>query len=228
MSWRKSSSSTILWLHGMPGCGKTRLCSIAVDEMKPAKAAIGATELVAFFYCTRDSREPLRGKSLAVMQSILRQVVSMFASTLQPAKAVYDAMIDEGFGEREWTREECIDTLVTVMEIFPSITIIVDALDEYEQEERLDLLLVLKEMRDRSANLVKIFIFSRNDIDLLAILNDASDIHIYAGDNADDIQQFITERVETLMRLRKVRYGIMATDLQEEIQSVLSSGANGM
>lgn len=228
LDWRGSSSSTILWLHGMPGCGKTKLCSIVIDDLKTPSAVTGMTELVTFFYCIRDPREPARGQSLAVIRSILRQVVSAFTNVLLPAKATYDAMIEEGFGEREWTMDECIDTLVSVMETCPSITIIVDALDECEQDERMSLLSSLKDLRDRSANLVKIFISSRDDVDLFAILDDASDIHIHAGDNADDIKQFISERVDSLMKMRNSRYGVMAPELQEEVESVLGSGAKGM
>ncbi|PTB68605.1 hypothetical protein BBK36DRAFT_1090573, partial [Trichoderma citrinoviride] len=31
--WRKSSFSSVLWLHGIPGSGKTKLASLVVDEI---------------------------------------------------------------------------------------------------------------------------------------------------------------------------------------------------
>lgn len=230
IDWRTSSSSTILWLHGMPGCGKTKLCSIVIDEMKLANSKEGSVEHIAFFYCARDPREPLRGQSCAVMQSILRQVVSMSPDTSipLPAKQAYDEIQNEGFGEREWTKEECVETLIQIMEICPSVTIVIDALDECCEDERASLLLDLKYLRDRSANLIKIFISSRDDVDVFSCLADTSDIRIHAGDNSEDIGRFVSERVGSLMDSRNSRYGPGTPGLQKEIESVLRNGAQGM
>ncbi|KAL0932826.1 uncharacterized protein CTRU02_211789 [Colletotrichum truncatum] len=227
-SWRASSSSTILWLHGIPGCGKTKLCSIVVDAMKAADTT--SAELLAFFYCARDPREPMRGQCNAVVQSILRQVVAASPTRTVPkaVQAMHERIQEEGFGEREWTQHECIDTLVDVMDIYPSLTIIIDALDECDADERMSLLLSLKEVRDKSANLVKILITSRDDIDIMSSLADTSDIRISAAHNAEDIDRFVNERVDTLMDSRENLYGPGLEGLRQEIRTVLSGKAQGM
>lgn len=230
VSWRGSSSSTILWLHGIPGCGKTKLCSVVIDSMKPARTPAGSSECLAFFYCARDPREPLRGQCSAILQSLLRQIVSMApARTIpKPVKTAYQQIQDEGFGEREWRRDECVDTIVQLMDIYPSITIIIDALDECDTDERMDLLIALKEVRDNSANLVKIFISSRDDVDIFTSLADASDIRISADDNEEDIGRFVQEKVDALMNNREKLYGSASDGLRREMMSVLSEKAQGM
>ncbi|KAF4965615.1 hypothetical protein FSARC_6602 [Fusarium sarcochroum] len=227
-SWRGSSSSTILWLHGIPGCGKTKLCSVIIDAMKTTGNK--SAELFAFFYCTRDPREPKRGQCVAVIQSLLRQVAAMSPTRtiMQPVKVMHERIHEEGFDDREWTHVECVETLIKVMEIYPSLTIVIDALDECDLDERMALLLSLKEVREKSANLVKILITSRDDIDILASLADASDIRISATHNAEDIERFVQERVDAMMDSREILYGPGVQGLREEIMSVLSSKAQGM
>lgn len=227
-SWRGSSSSTILWLHGIPGCGKTKLCSVVIDSIKAAEAE--SAELLAFFYCARDPREPMRGQCRAAMQSLLRQVVAISPTQTVPraVKAMYERIQNEGFEEREWSLEECKDTLIDVMDIYPSLTIVVDALDECDEDERMDLLVSLKEVRDKSANLVKIFISSRDDVDIISSLADTSDIRVSAAHNSVDINRFVDERVSALMDSRENLYGPGLPGLRQDVTSVLLEKAEGM
>ncbi|KAK1498735.1 hypothetical protein CABS01_10510 [Colletotrichum abscissum] len=227
-SWRGSSSSTILWLHGIPGCGKTKLCSVVIDSIKAIKAE--SAELLAFFYCARDPREPLRGQCKAAVQSLLRQAVAMSPNRTVPkaVKTMYEKIQDEGFEEREWSLKECKDTLIHVMDIYPSLTIVIDALDECDEDERMDLLVSLKEVRDKSANLVKILISSRDDVDIISSLADTSDIRVSAAHNSVDINRFVDERVSALMDSRENLYGPGLPGLRQDVASVLSEKAEGM
>lgn len=229
-SWRRSSSSTILWLHGIPGCGKTKLSSKVIDELKPTNSPAGSVEPFAFFYCARDPREPGRGQCAPIVRSLLRQIASQSPglSLPKPVTRKYEQIQEDGFCDREWTKEECVETLVDIMDICPSMTIVIDALDECYEKEREDLLLTLKEIKDQSANLVKVFITSRDDIDVFATLVSASDIRIRTSDNAEDIEQFIHEKVDFLVDWRARRYGHVTAGLQDEIVTTLRSGAQGM
>ncbi|KAJ4264299.1 hypothetical protein NW762_005495 [Fusarium torreyae] len=215
--WRGSSSSTILWLHGIPGCGKTKLCSVVIDTMKTT--GTHSAELLAFFYCARDPREPKRGQCTAVIQSLLRQVAAMSPTRTitEPVKAMHERILEESFGDREWTQAECVENLVQIMENYPSLTIVIDALDECDPDERMALLLSLKEVREKSANLVKLLITSRDDIDILSSLADASDIRISATHNAEDIDRFVQARVDAMMDSRQILHGPGPQGLRKEI-----------
>lgn len=228
INWRCSSSSTIFWLHGIPGCGKTKLCSVVIDDIKATET--DSHELLAFFYCARDPREPRRGQCVSVMQSLLRQVTALSPTRTisQPVKARHDRIQDEGFGDREWTEDECVETLIEVMDIYPSLTILIDALDECDSDERMSVLQCLKRVREESANLVKIFITSRDDIDIMASLADASDIRVSATYNSDDISRFVDEKVDAMMDSRARVYGPGSQELRDEVRATLSSKAQGM
>ncbi|KXH45588.1 hypothetical protein CSAL01_11414 [Colletotrichum salicis] len=170
--WRGSSYSSVFWLDGIPGCGKTKLCSMAV-------------------------------------------------------RIAYEIMQDEGFGEN-LTEVECGDMLVDATKTFPSLTIVIDAVDECDEDERTALIHLLKRVRDKSENLVKILISSRDDIDIMTSLADAVDKRIRADDNADGINRFVYQKVGALMDLRDLKYGIRMQGFREEIISVLTSKAQGM
>jgi len=228
INWRCSSSSTIFLVHCFPGCGKTKLCSVVIDDIRATE--INSHELLAFFYCARDPREPRRGQCVSVMQSLLRQVTALSPTRTisQPVKARHDKIQDEGFGDREWTEDECVETLIEVMDIYPSLTILIDALDECDSDERMSVLQCLKRVREESANLVKIFITSRDDIDIMASLADASDIRVSATYNSDDISRFVDEKVDAMMDSRARVYGPGSQELRDEVRATLSSKAQGM
>jgi predicted ATPase len=53
--WRSESASSVLWLHGIPGSGKTKLVSLVSDELR-------SNVHVAYFYCMRNPAEPERAE----------------------------------------------------------------------------------------------------------------------------------------------------------------------
>src|SRR5271169_3064587 len=73
-TWRKSSASSILWLHGIPGSGKTRLVARTIEYLQGEMPPQSTAAPVAYFYCARDSAEPGRANPDEIMRSILKQV----------------------------------------------------------------------------------------------------------------------------------------------------------
>lgn len=95
--------SSVLWLHGIPGSGKTKLTSLVVDELVQ-------TNKVAYFYCIRSPAEPHRGQCDKIVASIVRQLASLRPDQpiLGPVVEQYREAID-GFSEFEdqaWSIEE--------------------------------------------------------------------------------------------------------------------------
>ena len=83
------------------------------------------------------------------------------------------------------------------MESNPS-TIIIDALDECDPARRHELLLALERIRDESVNLVKMFVSSRDDQDIVRRLNNSPDVFIHATDNCEDIENFVRCQVRSV------------------------------
>ncbi|KAI5850678.1 hypothetical protein BZA05DRAFT_419195 [Tricharina praecox] len=64
--WRASSASEILWLHGIPGGGKTKLTCKVIENLRSLK------EQVDYFYCNRS--EPERRDPTAILRAMMKQL----------------------------------------------------------------------------------------------------------------------------------------------------------
>jgi NACHT domain len=186
--WRTESSPSVLWLHGMPGCGKSKLVSLVVEDVQKA-------DRVAFFYCMRNPAEPQRAECDKILASLVRQLACPSAAQpiLPPVLRQYEAAV-EGFGEFEdqiWSIEESTRILIELSNIYPSVTLVIDALDEVNQAERPEVLSALDEIMAKSDNLVKVFIASRDNIDIWLRLNSSPNVYIDVEHNKKDIAQFM-------------------------------------
>ncbi|TQN65987.1 Vegetative incompatibility protein HET-E-1, partial [Colletotrichum shisoi] len=67
--WKNENVSSILWLHGIPGSGKSKLTSIVVEDARqtPQKALV-------YFYCSRNPAEPGRADPASIAASLARQL----------------------------------------------------------------------------------------------------------------------------------------------------------
>ena len=187
-SWRQSSSSSVLWLHGIPGCGKTKLTSLVIDEL-------GKNDNLAYFYCMRNPAEPQRGKGEQILASLVRQLAgpSSDKPILLPVVAQYEdaiANVSE-FEDQAWTVDESRRVLLELMGEYPSATIVLDALDEVNQEDRQELLDILSGLLQESPNLLKIFISSRDNYEIALHFEGSPNVYIDADDNAGDIASFM-------------------------------------
>jgi hypothetical protein len=225
--WRASSFSEIFWLHGIPGCGKTKLVSRIIDSRRVGDVF---DEPLAYFYCARDPAEPLRGRCDDIVKCLLRQLAALSPDLSLPetVNQKYKKIQEGPNPARQWTREESVQTIIEVLSITPVATIIIDALDECGIAERLDLLNILEEVMRESANLVKILISSRDDVDIVAAMVHSSDVKIRADDNAPDIKRFVELKVSELENHRIRLYGRMSEGLISNIIATLQAGAQGM
>ena len=96
LEWRKSSSSSIMWLHGPPGFGKSKLVSVSITStclqcnisMLTAHRSILIEKLLGefqdgknpnpvYFYFTGSPAEPERGEPKGVLRSIAKQMACL-------------------------------------------------------------------------------------------------------------------------------------------------------
>ncbi|PTB48811.1 hypothetical protein M431DRAFT_127355 [Trichoderma harzianum CBS 226.95] len=221
IDWRKKSNSSVLWLHGIPGSGKTKLASLVVDEVK-------GKEHMAYFYCLRNPAEPHRAQCDKILASFVRQLASLTPSDpiLPPVKEHYEDAIEGfvGFEDQVWTSDECVEVLIQLVDEYPAVTFVLDALDEVDQEDRQELLDALSRILQESNSLVRVFISSRSNYDIAFYLNGTPNIYIEADDNAEDISTFI----DTQLTSARLLHGKLTPSLREEITNTLQEGAKGM
>lgn len=187
-SWRESDTSSVLWLHGIPGSGKTKLTSLVVDQLEKR-------DNLAYFYCMRNPAEPQRGRCDQILASLVRQLArtSSDKPILPPVVAQYEEAIAglTEFEDQAWTAEESGRVLLELMGEYPAATIVLDALDEVNQEDRQELLDILSGLLQDSPNLLKIFISSRDNYDIALHFEGSPNVYIEADDNARDISSFM-------------------------------------
>jgi hypothetical protein len=124
------------------------------------------------------------------------------------------------------TLQESQDLLVKLTDIYPQTTICLDALDEVDIEKRVLLLGSLKQVIEKSKNLVKIFATSRNDIDILVQFRMFPRIDLEPDDNVGDINEFIARRVKSVIDGGQLLLGDVSDKLKSEICRVLRTRSN--
>jgi hypothetical protein len=187
--WLNDDRSSVLWLHGIPGSGKTKLTSLVVDQMRGKMAN-------AHFYCMRNPAEPERAESRSILASFVRQLSteSRDGPLLESIIDRFQDGISQGFldiEEQTWTKEEYIEALMTLVEDHQEVTLIIDALDEVDDNDRQDFIDTLGHVLRETNGLLKIFISSRDSYDIVLALEGSPNVYIEADDNAGDIKDFM-------------------------------------
>ena len=189
-------------------------------------------EVLCFFYCKRDG-EASRRLPLTVLQAIIRQL-SLYQPGGLPNQIFnrYRGDQENGFpagisGALQW--EECRVLLLSLLNMYPQTTIIIDALDEldldYEPKHRHLLLELLNDVVLECESLVKIFVASRDDQDIVMELKRVPNLFIKATDNLKDIERYIIREFKTDKRFSRHPW---SPELKNIVYAELCKTANGM
>uniref|UniRef100_A0A0W0GEG1 NACHT domain-containing protein n=1 Tax=Moniliophthora roreri TaxID=221103 RepID=A0A0W0GEG1_MONRR len=225
--WKNDSTSSLLWLHGIPGAGKSKLASIVVENLHRSFQD-GVHPRPAFFYCSRNTAEPERSQPNQVIASLARQLSSTPGgnSLLEPAVTVYK---EHRHGNKQIPDQEGESLLRELVGVLKVSYIVVDAVDECDFTTRYELLNNLISLLDNDHNLVKILIASRDDQDIVDVLRDFASISITSEHNGGDVIKFVDHQTQTLMsKGRLLRYSHAKGKLKELIIEKLTQQAHGM
>lgn len=178
-------------------------------------------EPVVFFYCNRN--EPQRRDPTAIIQTIVKQLSVVLPGLPKPVVEEYDKRVNHSPAPLGF--QECHGLLVSLLDIFPQTTIIIDALDESDPVERSQLLEVLTTIMHSSNSVVKIFISSRDDIDIKLKLEKVPNLYIEAQDSKEDIENFIYREVT---QSKGRGFSQLPDGLKRKVMHTLLEKANGM
>jgi len=208
-----------------------KFCTYRCQVIKTLRST-SPNEALCFFYCKRDG-EASRRKPLTVLQAVIRQL-----SLCQPDGLPNEILIRytedgaDGFpagksGVLRW--EDCRALLLSLLNLYPQTTIIIDALDEldidYESKHRHLLLELLNDVVLQCDSLVKIFVASRDDQDIVMELEKVPNLFIKATDNLKDIQRYIIREFETDKRFFRAPW---SPELKNIVYAELCKKAGGM
>jgi len=117
---------------------------------------------------------------------------------------------------------------VKLVNIYPQITIYLNALDEVDDKIRIYLLKSLKWVIEKSNSRVKIFTTSRNNTEILYQFKKFSRIDLLSDDNYSDISEFIERRLESAINDGELLLGDVSCNLRSDICEVLCARSKGL
>ncbi|KAL2847596.1 hypothetical protein BJX68DRAFT_267999 [Aspergillus pseudodeflectus] len=148
--------------------GNSKLVSAVIEDTLQSSQT-GQSPLPVYFYCSRNPAEPSRSIPSEVIASIARQLArtSPTGPLLQPAIARYEEQEVQGFAAERLTLGESQSLIIDLLALHPVASIIIDALDECDPDTRAEILDMFTNIFHNSSTLVKLFISSRDDQDIL-------------------------------------------------------------
>jgi len=212
--WFQPGKPSSLWLHGIPGAGKTILCSTIIENVR---SRCSGDEICAFFYFDSISGQVAKQTVSSMLSSFLAQISA--AQIHQEVHRLYEKCEK---GRRTPTLDELTETIFTVLNKGLRVHLIVDALDECSERELL--LRVIKQMLQVEGD-IHLLLTSRKEYDIESTLQPIVTAIVSMEDKRVDPD--IRIHVEQCMR-EDPKLCRWDEKIKEEIVNELVSRAKGM
>ena len=220
-------------LHGMPGCGKFKLVSIVIEELLSEIKKEKSSAPIAYFYCTRSPAEKERSDPAEVLRNLLKQLLCATSEIPIRHPVVREYRVRKEKADLDGTDVSPLDIdeavkIMLALTAENTATIIVDALDECQLQSRWQLFKALDRLVYESGNLVKVFVSSRDDGDILKKLKHSPKIPIAVSDNHEDIDRFTRSEIAQTFSDGRLLNGGISSRFEQHIISTLIRDARGM
>jgi hypothetical protein len=203
-----------VWVHGIPGAGKTILCSTVIDHVAE--------------FCNPDSRQRHAYFCFDFNDANKRTVTGMLRSSLQQLSAVnlcpeLDRLYQQcGEGNHEPRVEALVETVILLLSSSDRTFLVLDALDECsERDELVDII-----ARILTESQVAVLATSRNERNIAESLQvTVANITCLGNDDgvADDISLHVQKCLQEDKRLKG-----WPQKIKQEIREALIDGAHGV
>lgn len=210
----------------LAGAGKTKLASKVVDDLLRDLGSRSDMEALAYFYCDRNQSD--RRTAESALRSFVRQLsASRDAKALQDyIVGVYSEKRRNSFASGKLDVEECENVLLSLTDIYPQTTLVLDALDECDPDTRVDLIEIFERLVARTSKPIKIFVSSRPDADIKERFEEGINVAITATDNYEDIARFVEDQID---KKRGRRFEVFRRqELRKRITQTLLDKSQGM
>ena len=240
-SWQTSGKSSILWLHGFAGTGKTGLVCRVIEDLRQNledQETGQRSRRLAIFYCSNDKAKNGREETFSKSdpKEALRSIVSQLATTKQGryvAPILREKFDASGLGsdvQMPLDYFDCVEILVKISRSSP-ITIVLDAFDECDQDKSPALIKHLKDIIHHSPDHVKIFISTRSFPAIENELKADPSIEVTEERNKDDVCEFIEATLDKRVNDKELLNGVVEpelTQLRLKVRDTLISRAQNM
>lgn len=217
----KTGAASFLWLHGIPGCGKTVLSSTVLQNLiQHCRTHPGRAHAYFYFdFNDMNKQNP---------ELMLRSLISQLSQQCTRAPTSLDRLFSScNGGQRQPLSHALEEVLQQMIQELPHVYILLDALDECDERtklmdmlesiatwqlQNLHVLLTSRRERDIESSL-EVFVDGQNSICLDSKLVD------------EDIQRYVRQRLSDDRSLKKWQKDPAVV---QEIENTLMKGAHGM
>ncbi|TVY82134.1 Vegetative incompatibility protein HET-E-1 [Lachnellula suecica] len=196
--FRENDNSGILWLRGAPGTGKSILCSTVIEHLQQHNNLVPT----AYFYYDSQNSSQVSMESLSAVPTI---IIDAYQLARRYGRSTASAA------------DKIPELLRSVIENLPSVNIIVDALDECKEVEKLSTLLCTAARCSPSLHLM---VFSRDTLEVQKELEQVPSMRLDASRIQQDIDRYLEDAVKSLPCSK--------AQIRERTFMTLSQKADGM
>ncbi|KAF5255640.1 hypothetical protein FOXYS1_13938 [Fusarium oxysporum] len=211
-----ASNIRCLWVHGIPGSGKTILASWLIqnvlDHCKRV-STVSSPCTSAYYYCYfghhQDEAAPF-----------LRWIITQLARRAE----VVSTLMHDLFGRGgEPSISELLDALEQILQVFNCVYVVIDAVDESNPRD--DLLDVIQALiTDRRFPNLQILVTSREYIDIERVMEKVS-VSVPMSNKL--VEQDIRLNIQSILR-SNTKFQYWPDDLLIEVEDAVSTQAKGM
>ncbi|KAH8803296.1 hypothetical protein F5884DRAFT_903864 [Xylogone sp. PMI_703] len=213
----KTLAPSFLWLHGIPGCGKTVICSTIVEDIIASHSSDPKVTIGYFYF---DFNDVAKQRYENLIRSLIIQFSSQSMEVSESLSSLFSSCQD---GQRQSKTDELLRVLENVLRGHREMFIIIDALDECQDRERL--LALIETIVDWKIQNLRILVTSRKERDIEEYLEHLAteQIPLQSATVNNDIRIHISERLKNDPKLN-----IWPASVQTEIEKTLMGRADGM
>lgn len=215
--WQKNPHS-LFWIYGIAGSGKTILSSTVIDDLLKNNES-DVSSAAAYFYFKGDDKD--KTTCTGMLLSLLQQ---LFDRGNRTSKVLDDSLSK---GRQQLALEQLHSLLRTISTEFRDVYIVLDALDECQDLEKV--FDTLEEINTWTDNNVHVLLTSRETKDIKEFVDglevNKHSIRLSAAVVKQDIRMYIRDRLCTDRNLKRWR---SYPKVQEEIENSLVESSDGM
>ncbi|KAI1455549.1 hypothetical protein F4805DRAFT_270567 [Annulohypoxylon moriforme] len=214
--WKSANQSSVLFLSGKIGSGKTILAANVVDHLLSGRST---SQAVFFFFPRFDNRSSLQA------ETILRSIIRQWMHQDHVTKDFQDAFEE---AQKSLFSPQALQKLLYVrLSMFSSNFIIIDAVDEFDHPERQSLLEVLGDIVRASSLVVKLLVVGRSMEDKVKkLFPQVKHISMDTAPVARDLEHYTRQCLKERLWIGQVQMG--DEHLLEKVCQALTKGAEGM